>query len=97
MAWCNVKIHHGVGTSAALGFPIALAGTLGYVWAGHDMPRMPPGSIGYLNLPGVIVISLASMTVAPLGARTAHRLDVRPLKKAFAAVMFALAIYFLLR
>jgi uncharacterized membrane protein YfcA len=97
MTWCNVKIHHAVGTSAALGFPIALAGTLGYIWAGQDLPPMPAGSIGYLYLPGLIVIALASMSSAPLGARTAHRMDIRPLKKVFAFVLYFLAGYFLLR
>jgi uncharacterized membrane protein YfcA len=97
MTWCNVKIHEAVGTASALGFPIALAGTLGYAWAGHDMPQMPPGSLGYLYLPGLAVISLASMCTAPLGARTAHRMDIRPLKKMFAAVLYLLAAYFLFR
>ncbi len=97
MTWCNVKIHDAVGTSAALGFPIALAGTLGYIWAGQGMPQMPPGSIGYLYLPGLVVVSLASICTAPLGARTAHRMDIRPLKKVFAAVLYVLAAYFLLR
>jgi uncharacterized membrane protein YfcA len=97
MTWCNVKIHNAVGTSAALGFPIALAGTAGYIWAGQDMPRMPPGSVGYLYLPGLVVISLASMSMAPVGARTAHRMDIQPLKKVFALVLYALAAYFLLR
>ncbi|MEZ0307414.1 MAG: TSUP family transporter, partial [Ramlibacter sp.] len=86
-----------VGTSSALGFPIAFAGTLGYIWAGQDMPQMPPGSIGYLYLPGLVVVSLASMTMAPVGARTAHRMDIQPLKKLFALVLYALALYFLLR
>lgn len=97
MTWCNVKIHDAVGTSAALGFPIALAGTLGYIWAGQGMPEMPPGSIGYLYLPGLIVVSLASMCTAPLGARTTHRMDIRPLKKVFAVVLYVLAAYFLFR
>jgi uncharacterized membrane protein YfcA len=97
MTWCNIKIHDAVGTSAALGFPIAFAGTLGYIWAGQGMPQMPPGSIGYLYLPGLLVISIASMLMAPLGARTAHRMDIRPLKKVFAVVLYGLAAYFLLR
>jgi uncharacterized membrane protein YfcA len=97
MAWCNVKIHDAVGTSAALGFPIALAGTLGYMWAGRDLPQMPAGSVGYLYLPGLAVISLASISTAPLGARTAHRMDIRPLRKLFAVVLYILAGYFLLR
>ncbi len=97
MTWCNVKIHNAVGTSSALGFPIALAGTLGYIWAGIDLPQMPPGSIGYIYLPALAVISVASMAMAPLGARTAHRMDIRPLKKVFATVLYALAAYFLFR
>jgi uncharacterized membrane protein YfcA len=86
-----------VATSAALGFPIALAGTLSYVWAGRNLPPMPPGSLGYLYLPGLLVISLASMSTAPLGARTAHRMDIRPLKRVFAVVLYGLAAYFLFR
>ena len=97
MQWCNVKIHNAVATSAALGFPVALAGTLSYVWAGRNLPQMPPGSLGYLYLPGLLVISLASMTMAPLGARTAHRMDIRPLKRMFALVLYCLAAYFLFR
>src|SRR6478609_2712311 len=97
MTWCNIKIHDAVGTSAALGFPIALAGTLGYIWAGQGVPQMPPGSVGYLYLPGLVVISLASVSTAPWGARTAHRMDIRPLRKVFAIMLYALAAYFLLR
>ncbi|MFI4927490.1 MAG: sulfite exporter TauE/SafE family protein, partial [Burkholderiales bacterium] len=97
MTWCNVRIHDAVGTSAALGFPIALAGTIGYIWAGRALPQMPPGSVGYLYLPGLIVISLASMLMAPVGARTAHRLPIAPMRKLFAFLLYGLAAYFLLR
>ena len=97
MTWCNIKIHDAVGTSAALGFPIAFAGTLGYIYAGQGLPQMPPGSIGYLYLPGLIIIATGSMLMAPLGARTAHRMDIQPLKRLFAVVLYALAAYFLLR
>jgi uncharacterized membrane protein YfcA len=97
MTWCNVKIHHAVGTSAALGFPIALAGTLGYIWAGRNLPDMPAGAFGYLYLPGLLVIATMSILTAPLGARTAHRMDIRPLKRAFAVLLYLLAAYFLMR
>ena len=97
MTWCNIRIHQAVGTSAALGFPIALAGTAGYIWAGRGLAEMPPGSIGYLYLPGLLVISLASMALAPLGARTAHRMDIQPLRRVFAVVLYGLSAYFLLR
>jgi uncharacterized membrane protein YfcA len=97
MLWCNIKIHQAVGTSSALGFPIALAGTLGYVWAGLNMPDMPAGAFGYLYLPGLVIISIASMLTAPLGARTAHRMDIKPMKRAFAVLLMVLAVYFLFR
>ena len=97
MTWCNVKIHEAVGTSSALGFPIALAGTLGYIWAGQSLPPMPPGIMGYLYLPGLLIVSLASVCTAPLGARAAHGMDLRRLKKVFALVLYVLAAYFLFR
>jgi uncharacterized membrane protein YfcA len=97
MTWCNIRIHDAVGTSSALGFPIALAGTAGYIWAGQGLPQMPPGAVGYLYLPGLVCIAAASMVLAPVGARTAHRMDIRPLKKVFAVVLYCLSAYFLLR
>lgn len=97
MLWCNVKMHAAVGTSAALGFPIALAGTAGYAWAGMHLPQMPAGSLGYVYLPGLLLISGASITLAPLGARIAHGMDMRPLKRLFAVFLYGVSIYFLLR
>jgi uncharacterized protein len=106
MTWSNVKIHNAVATSAALGFPIAFAGTLGYIWAGWNLPPMQSthagsavlaGNLGYLYLPGLIIISIASMCTAPLGAKTAHKIDINPLKKVFASVLYVLAAYFLIK
>lgn len=97
MLWCNVRMHDAVGTSAALGFPIALAGSVGYAWAGLQLPQMPAGSLGYLYLPGLLVIAAASITLAPLGARIAHGMDMRPLKRLFAVFLYGISVYFLLR
>ncbi|MFO1194005.1 MAG: sulfite exporter TauE/SafE family protein [Rhodoferax sp.] len=97
MTWCNVPIHRAVGTSSALGFPIALAGTAGYLIAGWNLPQSPPGTLGYLFLPGLVILSLASIVTAPLGARVAHSMDIAPLKRVFALVLYALAAYFVLR
>jgi len=97
MTWCNVPIHKAVATSSALGFPIALAGTVGYLIAGWNLPHMPSGAIGYLFWPGLLVLSVASMTTAPWGARVAHSMDIAPLKRAFAIVLYGLAAYFVLR
>ena len=97
MTWCNITIHSAVATSAALGFPIALAGTIGYLVAGWNLPEMPPGALGYLYWPGFLVLSAASMATAPIGARVAHSLDIAPLKQVFAVVLYALMVYFTLR
>lgn len=93
MTWCNVKIHNAVATSAALGFPIAVAGTLGYVIAGWSLSNMPAGALGFIYLPALLTISLASVLTAPIGARTAHRLEMRHLRRLFALLLFALAAY----
>lgn len=95
MTWCNVKIHNAVATSAALGFPIALAGTLSNIYFGWDMPGLPPGALGYIYLPALLVVSLASVTTAPLGAKVAHALPVKSLKKVFAIILYLLAAYML--
>jgi uncharacterized membrane protein YfcA len=95
MTWCNVKIHNAVATSAALGFPIALAGTLSNIYFGMKVPDLPPSSLGFIYLPALLVISIASYLTAPLGARTAHNLPVKSLKKVFAYMLYALALYML--
>ena len=93
MVWCNVPVHLAVATSAALGFPIALANTLGYVIGGWGVASGLEGGFGYLYLPALAVIAAASVTMAPLGARTAHAMNVAQLKKAFASLLFLLAAY----
>lgn len=93
MTWCNVPIRQAVGTSAALGFPIALANTAGVIVGGWNVPPALPGAFGYLYLPALAIIAVASMTMAPLGARTAHKTDVKKLKRLFAVLLFGLAAY----
>jgi uncharacterized membrane protein YfcA len=75
MTWCNVRIHNAVATSAALGLPIAVAGTVGYVLAGLRQAGMPPYTIGYIYAPALLAIVAASVLSAPIGAglRTAGR------------------------
>jgi uncharacterized membrane protein YfcA len=95
MTWCNVKVHNAVATSAALGFPIALAGTLSNIYFGWGTPGLPAYSLGFIYVPALLVIAAASVTLAPLGARTAHRLPVQTLRKVFAIVLYCLAAYML--
>jgi uncharacterized membrane protein YfcA len=93
LTWCNVAIHHAVATSAALGFPIAVANVAGYVLAGQRVSGLPEGAIGYLWLPALIVIAVVSVIVAPQGAKAAHALPVKTLKKVFATILYALGAY----
>mgnify|MGYP003703479889 CR=1 FL=1 len=95
MTWCNVPMHQAVATSAALGFPIALSNTLGYLVGGWALPAALPGAVGYLYLPALGVVVLASMSMAPLGARAAHAMDVAQLRRVFALVLYGLAGYML--
>jgi uncharacterized membrane protein YfcA len=95
MSWCNVKIHNAIATSAALGFPIALAGTLSNIYFGWNAPGLPAHTLGYIYLPALGVIAAASMAMAPLGARAAHALPVHILKKIFAMILYCLAVYML--
>jgi uncharacterized membrane protein YfcA len=95
MTWCNVAIHNAVATSAALGFPIALANVAGYVVAGQGLADTPPYSFGYLWLPALVVIACCSVLMAPVGAKAAHTLPVKKLKRAFAVVLAVLSVYML--
>ncbi len=91
MTWCNVSPRHAVGTSAALGFPIALASTLGYLVSGWRLPAALPGALGYLYLPGMAIVTVGSVSLAPLGARTAQRIDTRLLRRLLAVLLLVLA------
>ncbi|NOT16832.1 MAG: sulfite exporter TauE/SafE family protein [Sulfuriferula sp.] len=92
MLWCNVKLHSAIATSAAIGFPIAVAGALGYLITGWRIDHLPVYSAGYIYLPAFIAIASTSILTAPLGAKLAHRLPVAVLKRIFAVLLYALAI-----
>lgn len=97
MTWCNVPMHQAVATSAALGFPIALANVMGYVVAGQSVSGLPAGAVGYVFVPALAVIATASVLMAPLGVKAAHALPVKQLKRVFALILYALAAYMLYR
>lgn len=92
MTFCNVPIHHAVGTSAAIGFPIAVAGAIGYVVGGWGDPSTPPGSLGYVNLLAFAGIACVSFFTAPIGARISHALPTDKLKKGFAFFLILVAL-----
>jgi uncharacterized membrane protein YfcA len=91
MMWCNVPVHTAIGTSAAIGFPIAVAGTLGYVVNGMGVAGLPDPHWGYLYLPALIGIALFSFFTAPFGARLAHRTPVATLKRGYACFLIVIA------
>jgi uncharacterized membrane protein YfcA len=84
LTWCNVPVRNAVATSAAIGLPIALAGSLGFVVSGWSVEARPPWSLGFISLPAFLGIVFASTLFAPLGAKLAHTIPERMLKRAFA-------------
>lgn len=95
MTWCNVAIHNAVATSAALGFPIAVVNAVGYAVSGQNVQGLPPYSLGYIWLPALGLIALTSVFMAPVGAKAAHAMDVKKLKRVFAGILYLLAAYML--
>ncbi len=96
MVWCNVVVHHAIGTSAAIGLPIAIAGTIGYVFNGWGVPNLPEYSIGYVYTPALLGIAAISVLTAPLGVKLAHSLPVDKLKKIFAVLLMVVGTKMLL-
>jgi uncharacterized membrane protein YfcA len=90
LTWCNVVLHRAIGTSSAVGLPIALFGAMGYVWQGWGV-KLPAGSVGFVFLPALAGIVLGSVLTAPVGAHLAHALPVSRLKKIFALLLYILA------
>ena len=89
-------IHNVVGTSAALGVPITIAGVVGYILAGlPQQAMMPPLSIGFVSFIGFVLMAPVSSYTAPFGARLAHALPKRRLEIAFAAFLLAASCRFL--
>ena len=89
MTWCNVPLHSCIGTSAAIGFPIAVAGAAGYMFnsPASGLPGLAEGYAGFIYLPALLGVAAASIVTAPLGAKLAHSLPVRRLKKIFACLL----------
>jgi uncharacterized membrane protein YfcA len=96
MTWCNIKLHQAIGTSAAIGFPIAAAGAVGYIANGWMRETLPEYSLGFVYLPALAGLVAASVLTAPLGAKLAHRLPVAKLKKFFAMLLYVLGTRMLL-
>lgn len=91
LLWCNVPLRNAIGTASAIGFPIAIGGTLGYIAIGSHIDALPEPHLGYVYLPALFWVALASVVTAPLGAKATHRMKVKMLRKLFAVLLIALA------
>ena len=95
LMWCNVALPIAIGTSAAVGLPIALSGAFGYVVNGWTTANLPNHTLGFMYWPAVLLMASMSFFTAPLGAKFAHRLPISLLKKLFAVLMIGLSIQML--
>jgi len=92
LSWRNINIKTAIGTSAAMGIPISIAGTLGYIVNGWNSSSDLGYSLGFVYLPAVGLISMMSILFAPIGAKLAHKLPVTVIKKIFAMLLLVLAV-----
>jgi uncharacterized membrane protein YfcA len=96
LTWNSVPMRNAVAASAACSMPIALAGSLSYLYAGWGDADLPEWSVGFIYLPALLGIVLTSTQFARLGARLAHRMPPRRLKQAFALLMLLVGAKFML-
>ena len=91
MLFCGVAMTTAIGTGAALGVPVAIVGTIGYVLSGSRVGALPPFSLGFDYTPALLAIVAASTFTAPIGARAAHRLPAVTLRRIYAGLLYPLA------
>ncbi len=94
--WNGVNIRNAVATSSACGFPIALAGTIGFVVAGWGEVALPAGSTGYVYWTAMPWIVVTTFIFAPLGAKLAHRMPTHTLRRLFAVLLFVVGVRLML-
>lgn len=97
LLWSNLTLRHAIGTSAAISFPVAIGGTIGYIATGLNAPGLPAFTLGYVYLPCLIWTAVASVITAPLGARAVYRMKIGVLRKLFAVLLLVLATKLLLK
>ena len=91
MLFCGVTMTTAIGTGAALGVPVAVVGTLGFMFAGRQVADLPAVSLGFVYGPALLGIVAGSILTPPMGARAAHRLPVATLRRIFAGLLYILA------
>jgi uncharacterized membrane protein YfcA len=97
MLLCNVPMLNAIGTSAAIGLPIAIAGAAGYIWHGLGKTHLPAMSLGYVYLPALIGIVVGTFVTVPYGARAAHAWPTKTLQRVFAVILLILTARMVMR
>jgi uncharacterized membrane protein YfcA len=83
MTLAGRTMHQAIATSAGFGVAVAIPGVAGFIVSGLAASGLPPGSLGYVNLPAFAAMALMAGIAAPLGAKAAHNLDGDLLSKGF--------------
>ncbi|MEN9587758.1 MAG: hypothetical protein RIT15_1333 [Pseudomonadota bacterium] len=91
----NIPLHNAIATSAAFGMPLAIINTCGFIYTGWGLSGLPEHSLGFVFLPALLILAIASSIMAPVGVRFAHHLPVLLLKRGFACALYLQAIYML--
>lgn len=92
----NRPIHQAIGTASGFGPLIGIPAVIGFIWAGWGVAGTPPFSVGYINLPGAAIVSVASILAAPYGVKVAHALSRRALEIAFGCLLLFMSGRFLI-
>jgi len=95
LVWFGLTMKHAVAVSAACGLPIAIFSVIGFIFSAWGRNDLPNGSIGFIYLPALIVITLTSTVMAHFGAKLAHRLPAKNLKKIFSLLLFVIGLKFI--
>ena len=91
MVTCGRQIYQAVATAAGVGFIIGISGTIGFIILGLNKTGLPAGSLGYINIPALLLAGLGSILTAPLGVKWAHNLDENKLKRLFGLYLIAVS------
>lgn len=91
LLWCGIPLRTAIGTAAAIGIPVAIVGTTGYIISGRTVQGLPPDAFGFVSLIALAGLVCGSIVTAPMGARLAHRLPVLTLRRIFALLLYGLA------
>jgi len=91
MTMCGRPMHQAIGTAAGFGAAIGIPSTLAAMISGFGRTGLPPGSIGFVNVPAFVLLSIFTVAMAPVGAKLAHNLDQALLKRAFGILLLLVA------